>query len=134
MRTEWVVLADANRARIFARVGGGGWQDIRDLTRGDTGKDDGREMRLPAAMQKLSRVITPARLQDTFLARLGRELCTARKRGDFDALVLVAPTDVLEPLQAMLDAATRRKLTATATEDMVGLPIREARRQLSRRF
>lgn len=136
MRTEWVVLADESRARIFGRVGGAGWQPIRDLTRAFNGQStNGREVRLPQGLRKLDAVMRrnePTR--DDFAERLARELTTARKRGDFDALVLVAPTDFLEQLTDLLDAATRRKVTATATDDLVSLPIREARRQIARRF
>lgn len=136
MRTEWVVLADAGRARIFARVAGAGWQPIRDLTRSFNGhSSDGREVRLPYGLRKLDAVVSGgAQVQDEFAERLARELMTARKRGDFDALVLIAPSDVLGKLTEMLDAATRRKVTATATDNLVSLPIKEARRQIARRF
>lgn len=133
MRTEWVILADANRARIFARVGGAGWQDIRDLTRNGNGNGgNGRELRLPEGMRKLASV--PVAANDDFLDRVGRELKAARKRGEFDALALVAPPLVLEVLVANLDPATRKVVTATAAENLVGLPVREARRELGRRF
>ncbi|MBW3566658.1 MAG: host attachment protein [Proteobacteria bacterium] len=136
MRTEWVVLADANRARVFARVGNAGWQDIRDLTRTTHNEIiDGREVRLPAGMQKLKDVLgggTDA--SKDFLGRLARDLRAARKSGEFDALVLVAPSDVLVQLQGGLDSATRRKLVATAVDDLVGLPVRDARREIARRF
>ncbi|HEX6958179.1 MAG TPA: host attachment protein [Ferrovibrio sp.] len=134
MRTEWAVLADTQRARIFARIGGAGWQSIRDLTRtGGSDERNGRELRLPSAMQKLQD--TAGRVpDDDFLDRLARELRIARKRGDFDGLILVASPDVLELLQAALDSATKRKLTVAVAENLVSLPVREARRQLSRRF
>lgn len=135
MRTEWVVLASATRARIFARVGNSSWQDIRDVTRGSDGDTRGREVRLPAAMQKLNDAIGGgSNRNDDFLGRLARDLRSARKNGDFDALVLVAPVEVLEELRGGLDTATRRKLTTTAVGDLVGLPVREARREISRRF
>lgn len=135
MRTEWVVLADATRARIFARVGNTSWQDIRDVTRGNGGDARGREMRLPAGMQKLKDAISGgSNRNDDFLGSLARDLRSARKNGDFDALVLVAPVEVLEQLRGGLDSATRRKLTTTAVGDLVGLPVREARREITRRF
>lgn len=133
MRSEWVVVADENRARIFARVGGAGWQDIRDLSRsGGGGDDNGREVRLPDGMQKLA----PRRPGngEGFLDRVVRELKAARKRGEFDALMLVAPADVLDAMVSRLDPATRKALTGTASENLVGLPVREARRALSRKF
>lgn len=135
MRTQWVVLADANRARIFARVGGGGWQDIQDLKRGAApGDGNGREVRLPPGMRKLNNVEALPGAPDGFVDRLARELKAARKRGDFDALTLVAPPDVLDALTAQLDPATRRTLTGTISEDLVGLPLKEARRALARRL
>lgn len=135
MRTEWVVLANATRARIFARVGNASWQDIRDVTRGRDADTRGREVRLPAAMQKLKDVLGGGNDRDSsFLVSLARDLRSARKSGDFDALVLVAPSDVLAQLQSDLDSATRRKLTATAVDDLVGLPVSEARREIARRF
>lgn len=135
MRTEWVVLANATRARIFARVGNTSWQDIRDVTRGGESDARGREVRLPAAMQKLKEAIGGgSNRDDDFLGSLARDLRSARKNGDFDALVLVAPVEVLETLRGGLDSATRRKLTTTAVGDLVGLPVREARREIARRF
>ncbi|HEX7046817.1 MAG TPA: host attachment protein [Gammaproteobacteria bacterium] len=140
MRTEWAVLADAERARIFARVGGAGWQDINTLSRGTdhrngNGNGSGREVRLPAGMEKLGLAVSmPSHNPDDFIDRLAHELRAARKRGDFDALILVATEDVLEELHTALDPATRRTLIAKATENLVGLPLREARRQLTRRF
>ena len=136
MRTEWVVLADANRARIFARAGGAGWQSIRDLVRGQTGANtNGREVRLPEGLRKLDAVVRSDNSpMDGFLDRLARELVLARKRGDFDALILISPAGLLEELKTLLDSATRRKLVATATDDLVSLPLREARRQITRRF
>lgn len=134
MRTEWVVLADAQRARIFARVGGGGWQDVRSVSRtGERRDPEGRELRLPVAMQKLHDTLT-ATPGGEFLDRLARELRVARKRGDFDALILVAPAETLEPLQAALDSATRRAVATTAAENLVNLPVQEARRALAQRF
>lgn len=133
MRTEWAVLADAQRARIFVRAGGTGWQDVRSLAgSAQQGDRNGRELRLPAAMRKLAAVIGGT--HERFIDRLAGELRSARKRGDFDALILVAPADVLEPLRAALDAATRRTLAATAEENLLGLPVREARRELAKRF
>jgi len=136
MKTEWVVLADANRARVFARIGKTSWQDIRDVTRTAPGvAGDGREMRLPHAMQQLKDMLGGG--QDNgrdFLGRLARDLRSARKSGEFDALILVAPSDVLEQLQNALDSATRRKLVATAVDNLVGLPVRDARREIARRF
>ena len=135
MKTEWVVLADAARARIFARLGNGGWQDIRDLTRGGGDTTNGREVRLPAAMRKLKDLVAGnGGGRDDFIARLGSDLRAARKRGDFDALVLVAPPDVLEKLESSLDPATRRKLVGKATDNLVGLPLKDARREIARRF
>lgn len=136
MRTEWVVLADAARARIFARVGGAGWQAIRDLTRGNNGiAANGREVRLPEGLRRLDTVVrNDANTSNAFVDRLARELVSARKRGDFDSLILIAQPDFLEHLKDALDMATRRKLVATATEDLVSLPLHEARRQISRRY
>lgn len=136
MRTEWAVLADAQRARIFARVGGAGWQDIRSFSQGAERIDDGREVRLPAGMERLGAAVAnlPSGDAGDFLERLAWELRAARKRGDFDALILVAEDEVLAALQAALDSATRRKLTAKAAENLAGLSLREARRQLTRRF
>lgn len=138
MRTEWVVLASTTRARIFARVGNTSWQDIRDVTRGGDNRDGdtpGREVRLPAAMQKLKDAIGGGSNRgDNFLGNLANDLRSARKNGDFDALVLIAPAEVLEELRGGLDSATRRKLITTAVGDLVGLPVREARREISRRF
>lgn len=134
MRTEWVVLADSQRARIFARAGGGGWQDVRNVSRvGERRDSEGRELRLPAAMQKLHDALSVTPGGD-FLDRLARELRVARKRGDFDTLILVAPADILEPLKAALDSATRRAVAVTAAENLVNLPVQEARRALAQRF
>lgn len=137
MRTEWAVLADLQRARIFARVGGAGWQDIRSFSRVPENRDgNGREVRLPAGMEKLAVAAAsqPSHEADDFLDRLASELRAARKRGDFDALILVAESELLEAISAALDPATRRTLTAKTAENLVALPLREARRALTRRF
>lgn len=133
MRTEWAVLADAQRARIFARVGNGSWQDVRSLT-ANAAAGDGREQRLPEAMQKLSDGAGNGRGNGGFDELLAQELCQARKRGDFDALILVAPEPVLAAVQAALDRATRRTLRETAADNLAALPLRDARREIARRF
>lgn len=136
MRTEWAVLADLQRARIFARAGKAAWQDIASFSRGaETRAANGREVRLPAGMERLGVAASmPMHSSDDFLERLAHELRAARKRGDFDALILVATDDVLDYLVDALDAATRRTLAAKAAENLLGLPLREAKRQLTRRF
>ncbi len=134
MRTEWAVLADAARARIFARAGGASWQDLHSLSRSVNRDKNGREVRLPAAMQKLNDSLTAPRNDDDFIERLAHELRVARKRGDYEALVLVAPQDVIDAITNALDSATRRAVAATLAENLVGLPVRDARRELRRRF
>lgn len=134
MRTEWAVLAGEGRARIFARVGGGGWQDIRDVTRSSGNAISGRETRLPRALEKMRDMISASTGKEDFLARLGRDLRVARKRGDFDRLFIVAPPAVLSRLDDALDNATRRKIAAKSNGDLVGLPVRDARREIARLF
>lgn len=137
MPMQWAVVADRNRARIFARVSvRGNWQDIDDITRRTIEpNDDGREQRLPP--------LTPQLLVDSsirreagrnFIEMLAERLTLARKRGDFDQLILVAPGELLQELKSLLDAGTRRRLVDAAEADMAGLPLKTTRRELARLF
>jgi protein required for attachment to host cells len=137
MPTQWAVVADEGRARVFARVGShGGWQDIDDIShKRRSPVNDGREVRLP--------LMSPRLRAKTFLGRsdarnftqfLAEFLGTARKRGDFDQLRLIAPAGMLEALRNALDPATRRKLVDAYEGDMVGMPLKTTRRQLARLF
>lgn len=137
MPTQWAVVADEGRARIFARVSShGSWQDIDDIShKRRSPANDGREVRLPP--------MSPRLRAKTFLGRsdarnftqyLAGFLDTARKRGDFDQLILIAPVGMLDALRNTLDSATRRKLVDAHEGEMVGMPLKMARRQLARLF
>ena len=136
MRTEWVVLADTMRARIFARTtGAAGWQDVRSLPKSAERNDDGRELRLPAAMARLTgNPGGSSSSHDDFIDQLAHELRLARKRGDYETVTLVAPAPVLAALNVALDSATRRTVAASISENLMGLPLRDARSELKRRF
>lgn len=137
MPTQWAVVADEGRARIFARVGShGSWQDIDDINhKRRSPASDGREVRLPPMSPRL-RAMTFLGRSDArdFTEYLAEYLGTARKRGDFEQLMLIAPAGMLEALRNALDPATRRKLADAHEGDMVGLPLKTARRQLARLF
>lgn len=130
MRTRWLVAADEYRARIFARVDGlAQWQDIVNLTRAHPKRQQpGREVRLPELQRQNSIE------HDDFALRLASDLGAARKRGDFDELILVAQEPFLTRLKDALDAATRRKLKHTEALELTGMPLPDARREISRRW
>lgn len=137
MPTQWAVVADENRARIFARVSqDGNWQDIDDLTRRHLAPaSDGREQRLPPMSEQLLAYseISAGKYRN-LTEMLADKLSAARKRGEFDQLMLVAPPEMLEELGRLLDTATRRKLVNAAEGDMAGLPLRTTQRELARMF
>lgn len=130
MNTRWAIVADQDRARIFARVAGvGSWQDIRDIDADDFGRvpSDGRETRSPKDPTDRPR-------NGSFAERLAREANSARKRGDFEELVIVAPGPLLETIRDNLDAATRRKLLASHEERWPLKSLASVRKSLGRRW
>lgn len=137
MPTQWAVVADDSRARIFARVAANGsWQDIDNLTRRHLEPaSDGREQRLPPMSRQLLASSDIHRGEGRgFISLLADKLSAARKRGDFDQLMLVAPPEMLGELRRRLDSATLRKLMGVEEADMVGLPVKATQRELARRF
>lgn len=138
MPTQWAVVADDSRARIFARVSANGsWQDIYNLTRRHLEPtSDGREQRLPPMSRQFLAANDFPRAGGSrgFLSLLAERLSSARKRGDYDQLLLVAPPALLKELRHRLDAATLRKLVNVHEADLVGLPVKTTQRELARMF
>jgi len=63
--------------------------------------------------------------QNTFHHRLAAYLDQARKRGDFDQLVVVAPPKALGNLRNELTDATRAKVVGELNKDITHVPIRD---------
>lgn len=134
MNTRWAIVANPDRARIFARVAGNGsWQDVRDINADDAvmAASNGRESRGPKDPTD-----RPSKRPSngSFAERLAREANGARKRGDFEELVIVAPAAMLEVIREHLDAATRRKLLASQQEQWPLNSLASLRKSLSRRW
>ena len=135
MPTQWAVVADDSRARIFARVAThGSWQDIDNLARRHLEPaSDGREQRLPPMSRQLLASSDIQRGGErSFASLVAERLVAARKRGDFDQLMLVAPPSMLAELRRHLDSATLRKLVTDIEADMAGLPVKTTQRELAR--
>lgn len=130
MQTRWAIVANPDRARIFARVTGtGSWQDIRDINADEnvSASGNGRETRGPKDP-------TDRPFNGNFAERLAKEANGARKRGDFEELIIVAPEPMLAVLKENLDAVTRRKLLHSEQESWPLNSLAKVRKSLGRRW
>jgi protein required for attachment to host cells len=142
---SWIVVLDAARARIFRselplRAGGPlACMDTAPLleleaaearTRSAALASDrpGRAFRA-AGGHRRSAMAWPSEPQAVeklrFLRRIAARLSQARRRGEYDRLVVVAPPRALGQLRRLLPAAVRDALLAEVERDLAGLPAAE---------
>lgn len=130
MKTRWIVVWQGKRGKILARViNKGPLQEFRSFTRENYHADPepGREARSP--------IDPSAPGQNTsFIANLAGELNAARKRGDFDELVLLADEAMLEALYSNLTTTTRKKVIARENIANVLQGEEDIKRQIARRW
>ncbi|MDX1454261.1 MAG: host attachment protein [Gammaproteobacteria bacterium] len=130
MKTRWAVIANSSRARIFARViGAGAWQDIQDLAdkHAVDAPEAGRESRAPKDPS--------AEPEGTcLLSRLTAELKAARKRGDYEELILVMPETLQKSLRSALDANTRKLIIASTVDELPINSLTRLRKELAKRW
>lgn len=130
MKTRWIVVWQGKRGKILARViNKGPLQEFRSFTRENYHADPepGREVRSP---------IDPSAPGQTasFIVNLAGELNAARKRGDFDELVLLADETMLEALYSNLTTTTRKKVIARENIANVLQGEEDIKRQIARRW
>jgi protein required for attachment to host cells len=63
--------------------------------------------------------------KEEFVHLIGEQINAASGRGEFDELLLVAPTRALNELRAALDTATQSKLVGALEKDLVKTPDHE---------
>lgn len=119
MTKEWIVVADAARARIFDRAArDSALQQIHVLTHPESeahpgdlrtgGKGEIIESSGAATRQSDPHVTTMEKQAEDFAREVAESLRKSRAAGKYDALVLVAEPRFLGRLRANLDSATTR--------------------------
>lgn len=66
-----------------------------------------------------------------FMRLIARFLDEAGARGDYDALLVVAPTACLRSLCAAMQPTTRRKVIATKAKELMKIPLAQLAQHLS---
>ena len=69
--------------------------------------------------------------KQNFTREVAALLSEAGQRGEFDALVLVAPAHVLSDLRQALDEPTQRKITAQLQKDLTKVPNADLAKHLT---
>jgi protein required for attachment to host cells len=69
--------------------------------------------------------------KQNFAHEVAALLSEASQRGEFDALVLVAPAHVLSDLRQAFDAPTQRKITAELQKDLTKVPNADLAKHLA---
>lgn len=126
MARRWVLVADASTARVMGYNESikEAWQlqaftneDARlhegDLTTDRAGRQKNQVLEGPSAK---------AHSVETFAKDLATMLASARVRGDYEEVALVAPAQFLGILKAKLDAATTKVVSHTCAKDVVHEP------------
>ncbi|MFN3077433.1 MAG: host attachment protein [Alphaproteobacteria bacterium] len=135
----WVVLADGARARLLVNEGPGkGLTHERDfagdrLKTRDIGSDKpGRAFDSVGESRHAKEPPSdPHRYNETDFARyLAGHLDDARKRGQYDRLVLVAPPRALGDLRSALVAEVRDRVIAELNKDLITEPLEDIARHL----
>lgn len=129
MQKQWVVVADAARARIFAAIGPDSeLRELHDLVhpesrrhtgdlrtggKGEVVESIGRSMR-----QTDRETTTGEKHADTFAAEVAAFLRQHRVDNDYERLILVAEPGMLGRLRHKLDSATARLVEETVDKNL----------------
>ncbi len=131
-KRTWILIADGARARILATEGRGtGLRPATDATyeadhrpTREIGSDrPGRVFESADGSRHAyaPRVDWHQYEKHLFAKKMAAVLDGARKRGDFEALVLVAPPKALGELRAALDSHTLAKVSAELAKDITNV-------------
>jgi len=135
--TIWYVVADGGRARILQKRDKQGdrpeaFDTSQELVSADLHRathDLGTERpgRVRESGMAARHAVQPRQdlhqaEKQNFAHAVAAVLNEASSRGEFDALVLVAPAHALSDLRQALDASTRRKVTAQLQKDLTKVP------------
>lgn len=142
MKSNWVVVAESARARIFAVSDTGGkLREIADLSHPESRLHDrelssdlpgrsfdshgqGRHGMEPATDPK-------ERHAQAFAVEIARHLEQGRNEGGFDSLVLVAPPKFLGLLRSELDKVTRSTVIGELDKNLLEADLKTLARHVS---
>jgi protein required for attachment to host cells len=141
---QWVVVANASRARILERAAPDGalvllaaLEHPESRLKGSDLEDDrpGREAtdNSPGGNRFEPRVDARRKEHQVFARQIAGRLDDGRLRGDFDAVLLVASSPFLGELKHELSGAVRERLGSTIDSDWTSLEPRELEQRLRER-
>lgn len=133
-RNTWVVLADGAQVRIVETNGAARWKEV---TSWESSEAHRRSRGLTS--DKMGRTFSSARggprhafkprtdahteAKKVFVHDVAQHIDTARKRGVFDAIVLVAPPVVLGQFRRALPRGTAAKVAREVKKDLTNTPL-----------
>lgn len=127
MPSTWIVVADAARARVFARHEGG-LRERHNLTHPESqlhdrdlrtgGKGEVNKSAGTGSHQSDPAETTMEKHAELFAKELADFLKQARVKGDYGELVLVAEPKVLGRVRDNLDSATAKAVTRTIDKNL----------------
>jgi protein required for attachment to host cells len=127
MKTSWIVVADASRARVFSRTGRSALTEVATLVHPasrlharDLGTDaPGRQSGHGGRRHQVEPRNDPKEVETIAFAReIAKRVTAARVADEFDELVLIAPPHFLGDLRQMLDDPTRGRIAWTSSKDL----------------
>jgi protein required for attachment to host cells len=134
-RNLWIVVADGEHARIVTPREDGVLQTHQridstsaHLRSSDLGADRPGRVHESASVARHGvepRTDPHAAAKERFARDLGRWLLNASREGEFDELLLVAPSHILADLREGLDKPAADKLRGVLAKDLTGVPDHE---------
>lgn len=134
---QYVLVADAARARLLSAKGGQNLQEIAAFEHPES-RLQNREIQSDAYGRRnqsqpgggpsntTTEQTDPHRVEaEKFARQLADSLRDARLRGDFEELVIVAPPKFLGMLREALDTPTSRLLGTSVAKDFTHVPTHE---------
>lgn len=129
MQDQWIVVADAARARIFAAIGPDSeLRELHDLVHPESRRHTGdlRTGGKGEAIESIGRntrqtnreTTTGEKHADTFAAEVAEFLRQRRVDNDYQRLVLIAEPGMLGRLRHKLDDATARLVDETVDKNL----------------
>lgn len=143
MTTTWIVVADSANARILQPSDNGReLQEIKTLVhpasraheRELTTDRPGRSFdRFGPGRHAMSEIVSPKQHEAWKLCKaLAETIETARSRGEFDRLILVADPPFLGALRKTLSAPTRRLVSHEVDKNIADMEARDIWKRLSK--
>ncbi|MCB1685278.1 MAG: host attachment protein [Pseudomonadales bacterium] len=137
MKSTWIVVADSTRARIFQQEGASaplqeceGMVHPESALHADDLVSDRQGRTFDSSGQGARHAMEPkSSVKEThakaFARELGARLESARKRGEIDDLVLIAPPHFLGLLSAALSDVTAKLISSRLHKDLVRHSVEE---------